>query len=84
MYVMMCTAYQTMHNAMCTNADKHSETLRASVFVQGLLTWLCHCRLVHLIEYYMYQQATVVNQPPFPPISNITNNTLDGVDINGV
>ena len=80
----MCMAYQTMHDAMCTNAEKHSETLRASAFVQGLLAWLCCCRLVHLTEYHMYQQATAVDQPPFPPISNTTDNTLDGVDVNGV
>jgi len=84
MYVTMCTAYQTMHDAMCTNADKHSETLRASAFVQGLLAWSSRCRLVRLIKYCMYQQATVVDQPPFPLISNTTDNTLDGVDVNGV
>ena len=84
MYATTHTAYQTMHDATCTNADKHSETLRVSAFVQGLLTWLCRCRLVRLIKYHMYQWATVVDQPPFPLISNMTNNTLDGVDVNGV
>jgi len=84
MYATMRMAYQTMHDATCTNADKYSKTLRASAFVQGLLAWSCRRRLVYLIEYCMYQQATAVNQPPFPPISNMTNNTLDGVDVNRV
>ena len=83
MYVMTRTAYQTMHDVTFTNADKHCAALRASACVQGLLARSCRRRLVRLIEYRMCQRATAVDQPPFPPISDTTDNALDGVDVNG-
>jgi len=73
-----------MHDTTCTNADKHNATLKASAFVQSSLAWLCHCRLVRLVEYHVCQWATAVDQPPFPLVFNTTDNALDGVDVNRV
>jgi len=84
MYQMMHMAYQTMHDTMCTNTDKHNVTLKASAFMQSSLAWSCCHRLVRLVEYCVCQWATAVDQPPFPPVFNTTDNALDGVDVNRV
>lgn len=53
-------------------------TLRASAFVQGSLAQSCRRRLIRLSEYRMRQRATAVDQPPFSPVLNTSDNTLDG------
>jgi len=40
--------------------------------------------VTHLWKHRMCQQATVVNQPPFPLVSNTADNALDGFDVSGV
>src|SRR5260221_2271510 len=40
------------------------------------------CR--RLSEYCMRQRTTAVDQPPFSPVFNMANNTLDGFDVSKV
>jgi len=81
MYAMMMLSVP--NNAQC-NAHQHRQTLRASVFVQVSLAQSCRQWLIRFSEYCMRQQATAVNQPPFPLVFNMTNNALDGVDVSRV
>ncbi len=73
-------ARHTMH--------QHSQMLcdseQMSLHMQSSLTWLCCRQLICFSKYRMCQQATTVNQPPFPLVFNMANNTLDGFDVSRV
>ncbi len=73
-------AWHTMHQHSQMLCD--SEWM--SLHMQSSLAWSCHCQLICFSKYHMCQWATVVNQPPFPPVFNMADNTLDGFDVSRV
>jgi hypothetical protein len=73
-----------MYDTTYTNAGKHNTTLEANGVRAGLTRRSRRRQLFHLRKYRMCQRAAAVDQPPFSPVLDTTDDTLNRIDVSGV